>query len=210
MSKISKYFFQLRTLGGCGDSNCRNLERLLIKACIENGREDIEFDFSFSRGGLTTLKMQDELYNALNSEVSPIIFWLGSNEIEYLLMIKEKFGIFAFWDHRNDLLSRIIIVLNELVGVGKFVYVLSLPIRIFFNRIGTQKILDQKKTLAYKSCAWNVTNRLMNYCMQVESLYYITLPTELYYVNLMEIRMKPNDYFRNDGVHYNDDGLKLF
>ena len=132
MSKISKYFFQLLTLGGCGDSNCRNLERLLIKACFENGREDIEFDFSFSRGGLTTLNMQDELYNALNSEVSPMIFWVGSNEIERLLRIKEKYGTFAFWDERNNLLSRIIYVLNELVRVGKLVYVLALPIRFFY------------------------------------------------------------------------------
>ena len=139
----------------------------MIKAFIENGREDIEFDFSFSRGGLTTLNMQDELYKAVNSEVSPIIFWVGSNEIENLLMIKEKFGRYAFWDHRNDLVSRIIIVLNELVRSGKLVYVLSLPIRLFFNRIGTQKILDQKKTLAYKSCAWNVTNRLMNYTVAI-------------------------------------------
>ena len=183
--------FQIPTLGGFGDSNCRNLRSFLQSACFEQ-RVNIELDFSYSRGGLTTINMQEQLHDALHSNISQFIFWVGSNEIEKLIRIRDQYGNFAYWDERDNLVNRIFYVLDQLVGAGKLVYVLALPIRLFFiyqynnHSNDTKKILDEQKTRAYKSCAWNVTNRLNSYCLQVGPLYYITLPSELYHVNFVE------------------------
>ena len=93
---------------------------------------DIELDWESCLGGMTTLNMRNQLDKVLNSEITIVFFWHGGNEIEKLLEIKDRFGDHEFWYARNNLKKRIFDILNQLVRAGKLVYVLGLPIRLFF------------------------------------------------------------------------------
>ena len=81
---------------------------------------------------MTTLNMQEQFDNVF-SNVSIVFFWLGSNEIERFLDIKDRFGNLSYWNERDNLIDRIFDVLDQLVRAGKLVYVLALPLRLFFN-----------------------------------------------------------------------------
>ena len=70
---------------------------------------------------MTTLNMKKQLDEVLNSEITIVFFWLGGNEIENLLKIKDRDGDREYWFARSNPKRRIFEILKQLVRAGKLV-----------------------------------------------------------------------------------------
>ena len=69
---------QIPVFKGIGDSNIRNIKSFIKSACYDLNI-DIELDWKCCLGGMTTLNMNKQLDEVINSEVT-IVFFLAGRE----------------------------------------------------------------------------------------------------------------------------------